>query len=86
MSCRSDGCQRARRPDSPYCAQCFRAVVLGGGHVAVDATPAVPGRPDGSTGPTRPVYRVRTRGRIEVRIEGGHWQRMGTIPKGGIRI
>ena len=61
-ACTVPGCQRAPRPDSPYCPDHFRAAVVG------------------------PVYRVRTRGRIEVRIEGGHWQRMGTIPKGGIRI
>jgi hypothetical protein len=51
-----------------------------------DTAPARSGRPGASTGLLRPIYRLRSRGRIEVLTPGGHWQRMGLIPRDGIRV
>jgi hypothetical protein len=54
--------------------------------VAVDTTSAVPGRPGGSTGLTGPIYRIRSRGRVEIRTARGNWQRVRLVPVGGVRF
>jgi hypothetical protein len=54
--------------------------------MTTDTAPTVSGRLDGSTGVLRPIYRLRSRGRIEVLTARGNWQRKALIPKDGIRV
>lgn len=81
--CRTPGCRRQRRPDSPWCPACFDAIVTGRAEVTTP-TPSAPQR--GSTGLLRPIYRLRSRGRIEVLTPRGNWMRRGLIPADGIRV
>jgi hypothetical protein len=54
--------------------------------VARGTTSDPSGRPGASTGLTRPIYRLRSRGRIEVLTARGHWQRKALIPPNGIQV
>jgi hypothetical protein len=54
--------------------------------VAADTTSDPSGRPGASTGLTRPIYRLRSRGRIEVLTARGNWQRKALIPPNGIQV
>lgn len=53
---------------------------------AADTTSGPSGRPGASTGLTRPIYRLRSRGRIEVLTARGNWQRKALIPPNGIQV
>ena len=50
------------------------------------AAPTVSARPGPPTGRTAPIYRVRSRGRVEIRTERGNWMRVRLVPVPGIRL
>lgn len=36
--------------------------------------------------PEKPIYRIRSRGRVEVMTDRGNWQRVRLVPSDGIRV